>query len=88
MPATLHGWHALTIIFHAWLIGFSRSPPYHMSSFLRDMTPRGPPNNTARRPPNTFQPEYIRNLRPEVMAGSRNSLNLPSRFKATVKNTS
>ena len=52
------------------------------------MTPRGPPNSTEKRPPNTFHPEYIRNLRPEVMADSRNSLNLPSRFKATVKNTS
>jgi hypothetical protein len=59
-----------------------------MSSFLRDMTPRGPPNSTEKRPPDIFHPEYIRNLRPEVMAASRNSLNLPSRFSATVKNTS
>ena len=58
-----------------------------MSSFLRDITPRGPLNSKEKRPPNIFRHEYIRNLRPEVMARSAKSVNLPSRFSATVKNT-
>src|SRR3954452_4665547 len=79
----------LTIIFPPpYPIRSSRSPPYHMSSFFRDITPRAPPNTNERERVKICQPEYIRNLRPEVRAGSAKSLNRPNRFSAVVKKTS
>jgi glycosyltransferase involved in cell wall biosynthesis len=56
--------------------------------FFRDITPRGPPKIQERERVKIFQPEYIRSFRPEVMAGSRNRLNRPRRFNATVKKIS
>src|SRR2546430_9468410 len=66
--ATVHGRVTSDHHFHAPLImRFSRSPPYHMSSFFRDITPRAPPKIKERERVKIFHPEYIRSFRPEVM---------------------
>src|ERR1700730_16902780 len=63
----------------------SRLPSYHRPRRLRERAAFGPPAKIDIIRHKTRPPEYMRNLRPEVITGSRKTLKRSRRFKAKLK---
>src|SRR6266566_9217256 len=91
-PDGLVQWRACDSIPNAsrWLTLFyaersSRPPLYQNSSFSRERAARGPRRMIDKDRPRTYRAEYIRNFRPEVRVGARNTLKRPSFLRARLK---